>query len=338
MVISIGEFIKFLRQRAKISQEELANALGCTVKGLSKIENGASMPRAYTVGLCEDYFKVKISRYYPNTGETVTLKAYDKSWEILRTLGLEDLTRAYNLACDFERSKLVKNSINYMDIYFAKARFYAGVANDPLKAIECCETGLKYEKYIIYSPDSNSKPLTIETLIPSMNLFNLTNFLSLCLSENGEKAKATAIWEEGLSALTKLFNETHLTSFCYDSYRLGRCYSAHCCTLADVYYEMGRFTEALGMATNGINLSEEFGSIAFLCDTIYIKFKALCKLKKYSEALSILPDMLFLYKESKNKEQYANLNSEFAQDFPEIETQINNVFSLYNTLRTMHVE
>ncbi|GHV40309.1 hypothetical protein FACS189490_05260 [Clostridia bacterium] len=335
MIISIGEFIKFFRKRHKLSQEQLAGILECTPKGLSKIENGMSSPRAYTVKLFEDHFKVKISRYYQSNAEMLPLSSYEMSMAMLTAVGSGNYKSAYGLACDFERSDYIKNKECHLNIHYVKARFFAAMACDYFEAVKNCAQGLTYEEYVYFYDDRDDRPLIVESFMPSAGSLQLINFLGICFVYLKEQNKATAIFEEALTALNKLLNEPNLISFCYSKEDVISPYTAFCNNLSHIYYEQKRYNDALDIADRGLSIIKRYGMSVFSGEHLYIKFKSLCSLHQYTEAMRILPDVLFLYKNIMDAKQFSELNDEFCEEFPKINNMINAVFSMFNTMLTM---
>jgi transcriptional regulator with XRE-family HTH domain len=337
MIISVGEFMKFFRKRNKLSQEQVADILGCTVKGLSKIENGVSSPRAYTIGLFEDFFKVKISRYYQRNTEMLPLSSYETLERMLESVGNGDIKGAYNIACEFESSAQARSKECQLNIQYVKARFFAAIAGNYGQAVERCVDGLKYEDYVTWQQDDKvGRPLVIESFLPSVSALQLINFLGLCLFENNEREKSVAVFEEVLSSIDRLFNEPKLLKFCYSREEVCNPYCAICNNLAHACYAMGEYEKSLSIAEKGALNNAYFGISPFKADLHYIKFKALCALGRDSEALQILPDVFFLYRGSRNPVEMLSIKDELAGEFPRLSNSINTLFNMWNALYTMY--
>lgn len=242
MVISIGEFIKFFRKQNGLSQASLAEILECTIKGLSKIENGQSSPRGYTIKLFEDYFKVKTSRYYQGNAQTISLAAYEIMWDMLMSIASGNYKKAYKLACQFEESELAKSDECNLNINYAKARFYADFAENYNEALKYYKKGIDCEDYIYFDDDGKLK---IESFMPSVFVLQLIANMAICFDNMGQLDKAIQVLESSINSLRKFFELPLLINFCYSKEDILFPYSLLENLLSKFYYKQGRMEDVL---------------------------------------------------------------------------------------------
>jgi len=334
MVISIGEFIKFFRKRHKLTQQQLADILEITPKGLIKIEKGLSSPRAYTIRLFEDYFKVKTSRYYHSTADTIPLASHEIMWDMLMCTASGNYKKAYKLACQFEDDfELTKNNDCYINIYYTKARFFADYCDNLSEALKYYLQGIQYEDYVYF--DKSDGTLVIESFMPSIFSLQLIGNLAECLHKLGKIAEAVQVTECAYSALRKLDNLPLLVNFFYSKEDVLYPSSLLENLLAELYYKQGRFEDALNAVEDSLSNQTVFGAL-HLGDKSLLKFKALCSLDRFAEATSVLPDVLFYNKQQLDETALELLIAELCKDFQVMAKQIKAFSSMFDTMYSMH--
>jgi len=311
MLISIGEFIRFFRVRHKMTQQQLADVLGITTKGLRNIGKGQSNPRAETLALVEDYFKIKISRFYPSNTDMLTLETYRLMWEMLELADKGDLPRAYLRANKLERLDRHKNDICHLNIAYVKARYFGDFQGDWQQAQTHILNAIQYADYTDFGAH-----LRIESIYPSNSEFRTFKYLGEVHLAVGKSAKAIQIFEEVLTSMESILQDVHLRQIFSNLEELTKLYHDFIPELATHYYEAGQYEQALQTIEK--------------CHHPHpTEFKALCRLGRVSEALNLLVDTCSY---AKNPE----LERELVEDFPELERQIRAVFQMYGALVGMY--
>ena len=67
-------------------------------------------------------------------------------------------------------------------------------------------------------------------------------------------------------------------------------------------------------------------------EKLAIKFKALCSLKRFNEAIAILPDMLFYNKHTVSEQNFKQFLAEITESFPDVAKQIHALASMLDTM------
>jgi len=312
-----------------MTQEQMAQILECTTKGLSKIEKGLSSPRGYTIRLFENHFKVKLNRYYQNNTEALPLDSYEFMWEMLVHSMSGDHKKAYKKACQFEESTLPKNSEARLNINYIKGRFYSSVAENQLEALKYYIKGIEYEDYMYY--DQEKQMLNIESFMPSVYSLQLVAHMAECLRQCGSIESAVQMTEECLRVLKKFIDMPVLMHFCYSKEDILYSYSNIESHLSELYYEQRRFEDALDTIKSSLENHTVFGAL-HLGEKYYIKFKSLCSLNRFGEAMQILPDVLFHNKRTLSIANFEALQVDLSESFPEVSKQINAFFNMFSSI------
>lgn len=302
MMISIGEFIRFFRVRNKMTQQELADKLGITAKGLRNIGKGQSVPRSDTLALVEDHFKIKISRFYPSNTQMLSLETYRLMWEMLDHVDKGDLPRAFLRAHKLERLERQKNSLCYLNIAYVKARYAGEFQGDWKQAKDHVLTAISHADYMAFTDR-----LTIESVFPCRQEYAAVKFLGIVFLAMGEAPKAVQIFEEILTRMESILQDTPLRQIFSNLDELTNLYQNFLPELARTYYELGYYQQAL-------KTSEPQSPL---------RFKALCKLGRFEEALNLLINVL------SNASDKDVLKDQLIEEFPEIGTKIQGIFHLY---------
>lgn len=334
MVISIGEFIRFFRKRHGLSQAALADILEITTKGLSKIENGGSAPRAYTIKLFEDFFKVKTSRYYQNSSQMTSLASYELMWEMLMCTASGNYKKAHKLAVQFESSDAVKSNEVNLNINYAKARFYADFAESYEEALLFYKKGLAFEDYVHFD---DAGVLVIESFMPSVSGLQLLANMAKCLNHLGRAESAMQVLEATLDSLKKFLDLPLLMNFCYSKEDVLFPYSLIENLLSGLYFEHGRFEDALRAVEQSLGSKTVFGAF-HMEEKLTLKFKSLCSLKRTGEAVLILPDVLFHSKRAMDEQSFGQFVTDLRIQFPEVGKQITSLANMLETMCSIFVE
>ena len=334
MVIPIGEFIKFFRKRAKMSQTALAEIMEITSKGLGKIESSASSPRVYTIKLFENHFKVNLGRYYRSQEDALPLASFECMWEMLMCIMRDNHVQAFKLACLYEGDEYIKNNEFHLNINYAKARFYAATADSHQEAIKYYKRGLKYEDYVHF--DEDTQVLTIESFLPSVEALQLLINMANSMKMLGQIGTAIQIANECYNALRKFISMPLLVHYFYDKFDIMVPYSLFENFLAELYYEERRFNDALNIVSESIQNQRAFGAL-HLNEKYLIMFKSLAALGRTSEALAILPDVLFYAQKLPDEEVLSSMQIALSAEFPAITKQIAAICTMFNTMTTMYL-
>lgn len=336
-MISIGEFMKLFRKKHNMTQKELAEELGISRKGMRNIENNRSLPRLATVEAFEEYFKVKLGRYFQTYAEKIEMASYKKMQAMLKILeaseGEEDereITRAYQIACELKSSEFQKNTDCWQAYYLVKAQFYRMVIKDRESAYISCLKGLKFEAFVDYQ---QGRGLIIDSLLPSLYGMKLIRLLAEVLTELNELNQAVEILEKVLQKLAAIHHENEILQNYFHRTDILLEWSLIEKELAKIFYAQGHFEKALLLVNSSLAKSIFF---CYQQDEVYwLKFQILCALSRQHEALELLPDLLWLVHwrwKQRNPRKILEFQKEMSKKFPELKLQINKAFSLYQQL------
>jgi transcriptional regulator with XRE-family HTH domain len=150
MKISISENIRNLRKGCKLTQEQLAEALGVTVGAVSKWESAMSVPDISTIIGLADFFDTSVDALL---GYDLPKGGVEKTKETLRTMR-QKKQFAEGMR---EAEKALKKYPNLFDIVYECAMLYA-VGGRERKSIKECHRGIELSEQALEMLGQNTNP------------------------------------------------------------------------------------------------------------------------------------------------------------------------------------
>ena len=322
-MISIGEFIRFFRIRNKMTQQELADLLGMTTKGLRNIGKGQSVPRPGTLALFEDHFKIKISRFYPSNIDMLTLETYRLMYEMLDLAQNNQLEKAYEQCLKLERLDRFKNQTCLMNILYLKARYEGEARNDWERALSLILEAVGYVNYVTYSGT-----LQIDSLLPCPMEYEVLHFLGVTLLNLSDPA-ALQVFESIVASMEKILADKALAQVLINLEEINELYGIYQPHLAKSYFELGRYEEALFVIKKSLVLNAKTVN---LVEKYYLHFKILIAMDREDLALKMLPDLLVFSRRLSGSRDLRVLIAKLKEEFPHLSKKINAVYKMYTAM------
>lgn len=150
MKISIAENIRTLRKGCKLTQEQLAEALGVTVGAVSKWESAMSVPDISTIIGLADFFDTSVDALL---GYEMPKGGVEKTRELLRAMR-QQKQFAEGMR---EAEKALKKYPNLFDIVYECAMLYA-VGGRERKSVKECRRGIELYEQALAMLSQNTDP------------------------------------------------------------------------------------------------------------------------------------------------------------------------------------
>jgi transcriptional regulator with XRE-family HTH domain len=150
MKISIAENIRTLRKGCKLTQEQLAEALGVTVGAVSKWESAMSVPDISTIIGLADFFDTSVDALL---GYEMPKGGVEKTRELLRSMR----QKKQFVEGMREAEKALKKYPNLFDIVYECAMLYA-VGGRERKSVKECRRGIELYEQALEMLGQNTNP------------------------------------------------------------------------------------------------------------------------------------------------------------------------------------
>lgn len=327
MMISIGEFIRFFRVRHKMTQQELADLLGMTPKGLRNIGKGQSVPRAATLSLFEDYFKVKISRFYPSNVDMLTLETYRLMMEML-DMAHADIAKAHELAIKLERLDRFKNNTCLMNILYVKAKHAGEALGEWQQAQALIFEALGYVNYVAYD-----HKLQIDSFLPCPMEYAVLHFLGTALFKQNDPA-SIQVFESIVASMETILSDKTLSQILTNLEEINELYGIYQPNLAKAYYYFGRYEEALLVIKKSLVLNAKSVN---LVEKYRLQFMILCAMDKEDLALKLLPDLFAFSRRLNGNRHLRTLVGELKENYPHLSKKIGALYKMYSALGELYM-
>jgi transcriptional regulator with XRE-family HTH domain len=264
----IGSFIRRLRIQKGLRQEELAYPI-IDQATLSKIENGRAMPNKKTMEALFERLGVNpnnLAAFFLDKQAAEVQKLCD---EIDRHLSMETPSKDDPLIAEIDKlikkfeayDKFMLNELHRQYLLIAKATNAVNKQEAPSAVRALLNEAIK-----ITLPDFNEAK--IETYFLSLQDFKILNLLSIVYANEKNYDKTTEI---------RMGLKRNLEKHCIDKAQMGRLYPVLAYNLANNYFDIDKYEEAIKICDEGIRVCLDTRSLHLLPFLVALKGMSLMR-------------------------------------------------------------
>lgn len=274
--MTTGETIKALRKSNKMTQDEVANALGYTKDYIKKLEKRNSEPSLQALELLSKLFNCNLKKYSIVLKEFTSIEAFNNFRELRFYISNGDIENIKRLSNLLENDDNFKSGEPLQLILYSKALVFCLVDKDYESAKNLCIQGIKIDV-----PNFNISKI-------DSTLFSDTSYsLLVCRSAqfvylNDLETSKLIVVSTYNNFKNVVFNST--LELNYHSFHLKKIQIITVNNYADILFREGNYKASLKMCDQGISLCNEYETTNSLELLYKLKFENLYKLNKLEEA------------------------------------------------------
>lgn len=243
--IHIGKIIKQLRQKYKLSQEELAKGI-CSQAHISKIERGIQFPSGVMLYLLAQKLRISVD-YLFNPENAAEDKERKQIKEMIRkSIRFNDYEQALKIIADEQTQSLFSSPYNQQFLLWAKAGCLFYYDNKP----DVC---MKLLKEALKKTTDNLNHCTEQELL-------IINSVGIIFAENKKNRMA-------LKILLWVYKEIQNLHHIEDQHFIVK--NTYAC--ARSLYRLGKYEEAIHFCNIGVKRNYDHDRLYLLGEVYYIK-------------------------------------------------------------------
>lgn len=273
---SLGELLKYLREKKGISQKDFSKIIGYEVKQIRRFERNESIPTRETADMLSRFYNVDINAYISLSKKFKNINSYEAYLNIRTLLEKNDYEK---LEEEIGRVKFVPNLLSKeleLLIPYCESVILTGIYQKCDESNFICDDLLKKIGYIEYEPYLNKQVLP--------ELVYLVLILKSCnLSILGKLDESLSI-SESLRIHFRNIVFSNTSNFNAEMYQLKKSFIVITNNTAHMYFEKKDYQKSLTLIDETFLLSTNF-NIKIISYYIYeLKFEILYMLGDYAEA------------------------------------------------------
>lgn len=301
-----GELLKEIRTSYNITLEELAKGI-CSIRQLSRIENGNSNPSLYILHNISKKLNIDLQKYYRIYFSSKSFIAHDFKSKLTILISNADLQELRELISKIENMDEFKEDENRQYILYGKAICNTHIDKDYHQSIEYCIEGLGIE-----DPDFSID--LIKSKLYSKIGLTILNLLASNYNRIGEKQKSFDIIESIFLVLDNHISNVSLNMYGSLDFE-KKLYQSTAYNLSVLYMNKLDYNKSLEYVDKGIVFSKNENYMRFFPELLAQKSRLLFKMGFKDDSYSSFQDCLGFYRVCRKEEDIKKLEKEIEDTF-----------------------
>lgn len=288
---SIANVINILRINKKLSQEQLANLINVSRTTITKIESGKRKPTAEQLILLSNKLDFDLISYVNTINKYKSYEHYLLAYE---------LSKLVNASSVSEISKIIDSNPLFFELDYGEVKILRTYCETLVLIHIKDDIELAYDICIDFFNITN---FIIKDFKPKINMPNeyysmILNF-GYCLSKKKDYSSLLTLQIITVGFLEDLYFSDELPYIDINNF-YKKYYIVCLNNLADSYFTIGDFTNALDTCNKGINKSSQLNILSVLAMLIKLKIDILYNLDSLVEARETYSDFKSICKVTNN--------------------------------------
>ncbi len=277
-VNTVGDLLKFLRNKKGITQSFLAQELGYTVRQVRRYENNELELSISAIEILSNYYNIDLFNYISVIKKYGSIEVFDEYTSFRKIIESQDFKLIR------EKRNLLSNDPKFQSdnklqlIHYSSAILLSYEEKKFKKSLEICHKGLKVSDNLDYINNLETQVLS-EMDYP---LLFLIGYNYLQLEETDLYYKLTLALYEHFNKF--VFNNNTISNF--DLTYMKKYHLAATNNLAYLYFGLELYDKSLQKINEGISLSNTYKISIVISYLLHTKLQCLYMLKNYEESKS----------------------------------------------------